>query len=377
MTSGGCGAHRWARMRCPRYDQMTGDGSRVGCGRRTCGLSCAARAGSSRQAGGRRYGLILNGPARRPVSHLRRSGRGIPAAERSSTTSGALLGRTARFLFRALHDPRRARARVLRATLPRPSPRRREMAIQVAPEHMSAEEIVALCREHSLYEWSAQGAVDPIPVDRAEGVYFYSPDGTRYLDFNSQLMSVNIGHGDRRVIDAIARADAEAGLRQPVHGHRAACPAGCQAGGDLPRRHRRLLLHQRRRRGERERHQARPPVHRSPEDHDPLSLLSRRDRPGHRGHRRSRVAGRPRPASRASCASRTSIAGRARIRSPWSRACATSRRSSCSRARRPSRPSWSRPSWAPTASSSRPTATCRACGSCATATASCSSPTRS
>jgi taurine--2-oxoglutarate transaminase len=77
------------------------------------------------------------------------------------------------------------------------------MAIQVAPEHMSAEEIVALCREHSLYEWSAQGAVDPIPVDRAEGVYFYSPDGTRYLDFNSQLMSVNIGHGDRRVTDAV------------------------------------------------------------------------------------------------------------------------------------------------------------------------------
>ncbi len=77
------------------------------------------------------------------------------------------------------------------------------MAIQVAPEHMSAEEIVALCREHSLYEWSAQGAVDPIPVDRADGVYFYSPDGSRYLDFNSQLMSVNIGHGDRRVIDAV------------------------------------------------------------------------------------------------------------------------------------------------------------------------------
>ena len=58
--------------------------------------------------------------------------------------------------------------------------------------------------KHTLYEWSAQNAVDPIPVERAEGVYFYSPDGTRYLDFNSQLMSVNIGHGDRRVIDAIS-----------------------------------------------------------------------------------------------------------------------------------------------------------------------------
>jgi taurine--2-oxoglutarate transaminase len=69
---------------------------------------------------------------------------------------------------------------------------------------MSGDEIVRLSREHTLYEWSAQNAVDPIPVERAEGVYFYSPDGTRYLDFNSQLMSVNIGHGDRRVADAIA-----------------------------------------------------------------------------------------------------------------------------------------------------------------------------
>ena len=77
------------------------------------------------------------------------------------------------------------------------------MAIQIAPDNMSGEQIVALCREHSLYEWSAQSAVDPIPVERAEGVYFYSPDGTRYLDFNSQLMSVNIGHGDARVTDAV------------------------------------------------------------------------------------------------------------------------------------------------------------------------------
>jgi taurine--2-oxoglutarate transaminase len=77
------------------------------------------------------------------------------------------------------------------------------MAIDTAPTVLTQDEIVALSKRHSLYEWSAQNAVDPIPVARAEGVYFYSPDGTRYLDFNSQLMSVNIGHGERRVIDAI------------------------------------------------------------------------------------------------------------------------------------------------------------------------------
>jgi len=77
------------------------------------------------------------------------------------------------------------------------------MAVVVAPGTMSAEEIVSLSRRYTLYEWSAQNAVDPIPVDHAEGVYFYTPDGKRYLDFNSQLMSVNIGHGDQRVINAI------------------------------------------------------------------------------------------------------------------------------------------------------------------------------
>src|SRR3954471_3535485 len=78
------------------------------------------------------------------------------------------------------------------------------MAVSELPG-MTSEEIVELSRTNTLYEWSAQSAVDPIPVDHAEGVYFYTPDGKRFLDFNSQLMSVNIGHGDRRVTEAIKR----------------------------------------------------------------------------------------------------------------------------------------------------------------------------
>src|SRR5918996_2066521 len=64
-------------------------------------------------------------------------------------------------------------------------------------------QIVDLCRRHTLFEWSAQAAVDPIPVARAKGVYFWTPEDKRYIDFNSQLMCVNIGHGDERVIRAI------------------------------------------------------------------------------------------------------------------------------------------------------------------------------
>ena len=68
---------------------------------------------------------------------------------------------------------------------------------------MSGEEIVELSRRHTLFEWSAQSAVDPIPVGRAKGIYFWTPEGKRYIDFNSQLMCVNIGHGDERVVRAI------------------------------------------------------------------------------------------------------------------------------------------------------------------------------
>jgi taurine--2-oxoglutarate transaminase len=68
---------------------------------------------------------------------------------------------------------------------------------------MKGEEIVALSKKHTISEWAVQGAVDPIPVERAEGIYFYTPEGKRYIDFNSQLMSVNIGHSDPRVVKAI------------------------------------------------------------------------------------------------------------------------------------------------------------------------------
>ena len=64
-------------------------------------------------------------------------------------------------------------------------------------------EIVDLNKEYTFFSWAAQGAVNPIPVERAEGVYFWDSNGKRYLDFNSQLMNVNIGHGNRKVIEAI------------------------------------------------------------------------------------------------------------------------------------------------------------------------------
>jgi taurine---2-oxoglutarate transaminase len=78
------------------------------------------------------------------------------------------------------------------------------MAVEPAAKQLTSQEIVALNRAHTFFSWSIQGQLDPIAIDHAEGVYLYTPEGQRILDFNSQLMSVNIGHGDRRVIDAIS-----------------------------------------------------------------------------------------------------------------------------------------------------------------------------
>ena len=90
------------------------------------------------------------------------------------------------------------------------------MGIGTASEAMTSEEIVALNRAHTFFSWSIQSAIDPIVVDHAEGVWLYTPEGKRILDFNSQLMSVNIGHGDRRVIDAITEQAAKLQFVQPA-----------------------------------------------------------------------------------------------------------------------------------------------------------------
>ncbi|MFO0578615.1 MAG: aminotransferase class III-fold pyridoxal phosphate-dependent enzyme [Polyangia bacterium] len=86
-------------------------------------------------------------------------------------------------------------------------------------KQLTAQEIVDLCKQHTMYEWSAQSSIDPIPVATAKGACFFTPEGKRFLDFNSQLMSVNIGHGDARVIDAIKQQAEKLAYANPFMAH--------------------------------------------------------------------------------------------------------------------------------------------------------------
>ncbi len=68
---------------------------------------------------------------------------------------------------------------------------------------MTSEEIINLNREYVFFTWAVQSKVNPISATRSEGVYFWDGDGKRYLDFSSQLMNVNAGHGNQKIIKAI------------------------------------------------------------------------------------------------------------------------------------------------------------------------------
>ncbi|MFZ9908613.1 MAG: aspartate aminotransferase family protein [Candidatus Nanopelagicales bacterium] len=60
-----------------------------------------------------------------------------------------------------------------------------------------------LDRAHVFHSWSAQGAIKPMPIAKAEGSYLWDYDGKKYLDFSCQLVNTNIGHQHPKVVKAI------------------------------------------------------------------------------------------------------------------------------------------------------------------------------
>ena len=65
-------------------------------------------------------------------------------------------------------------------------------------------EAAKVIAEHTYGSWRPQkGWKTPLFIARAEGVYLYGEKGDAYLDFSSQLMCSNLGHGNRAILDAI------------------------------------------------------------------------------------------------------------------------------------------------------------------------------
>jgi len=59
--------------------------------------------------------------------------------------------------------------------------------------------------DYTLFSWGKQGGLNPINAHYAKGSYIYDRDGKKYLDFSSQLMNVNIGHGNQRITKAVSK----------------------------------------------------------------------------------------------------------------------------------------------------------------------------
>ena len=70
--------------------------------------------------------------------------------------------------------------------------------------------------KHTLFAWSKQAGLNPLNIVKTEGVYLHEANGKKIIDFSSQLMNVNIGHGDRRVYDAIIQQMEEVGYVVPA-----------------------------------------------------------------------------------------------------------------------------------------------------------------
>ncbi|MDI6022704.1 aspartate aminotransferase family protein [Leucobacter sp. UT-8R-CII-1-4] len=77
-------------------------------------------------------------------------------------------------------------------------------------------EVRANDRQYVFHSWSAQGAINPLPIAKGEGVRFWDYDGNEYLDFSSQLVNLNLGHQHPRMVQAIQDQAARLATIQPA-----------------------------------------------------------------------------------------------------------------------------------------------------------------
>ena len=184
----------------------------------------------------------------------------------------------------------------------------RKEGSQGAMTSARTEELVKYDREHILHAQIPLGETLGVIYDSAEGIVLRDTEGKEYLDASSQMVSANLGHGRREIIDAVT-ATQQAAARRPVlrplqHADGRVRP---EARHRHPGRPRPLLVHLGRRRVDRCRHppgasllhgagparqaQGDQPLHELPwhrqRAHEP-------DRhPGHAGRLRPRGAGLP------------------------------------------------------------------------------------
>jgi len=76
-----------------------------------------------------------------------------------------------------------------------------------------------------IQSWSKQKNSNPMPIEKAEGIYFYDYDGNRYTDMTSQLVNLNLGFGNKEIEQAITKQASQYCYLSPA--------LGCEARSTL------------------------------------------------------------------------------------------------------------------------------------------------
>ncbi|RYV51748.1 aspartate aminotransferase family protein [Pengzhenrongella frigida] len=85
--------------------------------------------------------------------------------------------------------------------------------------HADGELTRQLDRTHVFHSWSAQAGLDPFVIAGGLGSEVWDFDGQTFLDFASQLVNVNIGHGHPTVVAAIQEQAALLATVAPANGN--------------------------------------------------------------------------------------------------------------------------------------------------------------
>jgi len=91
-----------------------------------------------------------------------------------------------------------------------------------------------LDRAHVFHSWSAQDALDPMVITRAQGSYVWDGEGRRLLDLSSQLVNTNIGHQHPAVVRSITEQAQKMCTIAPQHANEARSEAARLVAGVAP-----------------------------------------------------------------------------------------------------------------------------------------------
>ena len=172
-----------------------------------------------------------------------------------------------------------------------PQERTASMIETSASAPLTAEQISTITRQTNYGTWRFQKTWKPLHIADAEGCWFTDGAGKRYLDFSSQLMCVNLGHKNPRVVEAIAEQARELCYVAPGYATDARARLSAKLLEVLPEGLNKFFFATSGTEANEAAFKIARMCHGQEQDHLALPLLSRIDRGLHRGHRRSAPLG--------------------------------------------------------------------------------------